>query len=149
MIGVHFFYPVPEMELVEVVRGLETSEETVAKTLEVTQYGEKAIVVKRESPGFVVNRILAGMINEAIWAYGKAWPAQDIDLAIKLETGMKKGPLEMVDILGLDTLYSGIRLYTRNLRIQVQAPQCFLHYGKIRTFWPQDWSDFTNTRVRN
>lgn len=110
VIGVHFFYPVPAMELVEVVKGLQTSEETVARTLEVTHnMGKKAIVVKRESPGFVVNRILISMLNEAIWVYGEGLAsAEDIDMAIKLETGMEIGPLEMADILGLDTLYSGI-----------------------------------------
>lgn len=110
VIGVHFFYPVPAMELVEVVKGLETSEETVARTLKVTQnMGKRAIVVERESPGFVVNRILTSMLNEAIWVYGEGLAsAEDIDLAIKLETGMEKGPLELADILGLDTLYSGI-----------------------------------------
>ncbi|MGI6513536.1 MAG: 3-hydroxybutyryl-CoA dehydrogenase [Syntrophomonadaceae bacterium] len=110
VIGVHFFYPVPAMELVEVVKGLQTSEDTVTRTLEVIgNMGKKAIVVQRESPGFVVNRILASMINEAIWVYGEGLAsAEDIDTAIKLETGMKKGPLELADILGLDTLYSGI-----------------------------------------
>jgi 3-hydroxybutyryl-CoA dehydrogenase len=139
VIGVHFFYPVPEMELVEVVRGLETSEETVAKTLEVTRnMGKKAIVVKRESPGFVVNRILAGMINEAIWVYGEGLAsAEDIDLAIKLETGMKKGTLEMADILGLDTLYSGIMaLYEEFKDPKYRPHQCFStmvksgHFGR-------------------
>lgn len=110
VIGVHFFYPVHAMELVEVVKGLQTSEETVARTLEVTHnMGKKAIVVKRDSPGFVVNRILISMLNEAIWVYGEGLAsAEDIDMAIKLETGMETGPLEMADILGLDTLYSGI-----------------------------------------
>ncbi len=128
VIGVHFFYPVPAMELVEVVRGLETSEETVAKTLAVTRnMGKKAIVVKRESPGFVVNRIMAGMINEAIWVYGEGLAsAEDIDMAIRLETGMKKGPLEMADMLGLDTLYSGIMALYEEFRDPKYRPHpCF------------------------
>ncbi len=110
VIGVHFFYPVPTMEIVEVIKGLQTSEETVARTLEVTRkMGKRAIVVERESPGFVVNRIIASMLNEAIWVYGEGLAsAEDIDLAIKLETGMEEGPLELADILGLDTLYSVI-----------------------------------------
>ena len=90
VIGVHFFYPVPEMELVEVVRV-----ELLGNCCQDPggyAIWKKAIVVKRESPGFVVNRILAGMINEAIWVYGEGLAsAEDIDLAIKLETGMKKG----------------------------------------------------------
>lgn len=139
VIGVHFFYPVPAMEVVEVVKGLQTSDETVARTLEVTRnMGKKAIVVKRESPGFVVNRIMASMINEAIWVYGEGLAsAEDIDMAIKLETGMKKGPLEMADILGLDTLYSGIMALYEEFKDPKYRPHpCFStmvksgHFGR-------------------
>jgi len=128
VIGVHFFYPVPEMELVEVVKGLQTSAETVERTLEVTRnMGKRAIVVERDSPGFVVNRIMASMLNEAIWVYGEGLAsAEDIDLAIKLETGMAQGPLELADILGLDTLYSVIMALYEDFKDPKYRPHpCF------------------------
>lgn len=107
VIGVHFLYPVPRMRIVEVVKGLETSDDTVKATLDViSNMGKTAILVERESPGYVVNRILATMINEAIWIYGEGLAsAEDIDIAIKSNTGMVKGPLELADLLGLDVVY--------------------------------------------
>lgn len=108
VIGVHFLFPVPHMQIVEVVKGLETSDDTVRTTLEViSNMGKTAILVERESPGYVVNRILATMINEAIWVYGEGLAtAKDIDLAIKSNTGMAKGPLELADMLGLDVVHA-------------------------------------------
>jgi 3-hydroxybutyryl-CoA dehydrogenase len=104
-IGLHFFSPVPVMRLVEVVRGLQTSDAThdVVETL-VTRLGKTPITVKN-SPGFVVNRILLPMINEAFSALadGQA-EAADIDEAMKLGCNHPIGPLALADLIGLDVL---------------------------------------------
>lgn len=103
--GMHFFNPVPVMELVELVRGRRTSDacfETVFSLVE--RLGKKPIAV-RNTPGFVVNRILCPMINEAIFAYQEGLaPVEQIDAAMKLGANMPVGPLELADIIGLDTL---------------------------------------------
>ncbi len=127
VIGIHFFYPVVDMQAVEVVRGLETSDETVRRTLEVTgNMGKSAILVNRESPGFVINRVLATMLNEAIWVYGEGLAsAEDIDRAIKLETGMQRGPLELADLLGLDTLHEVIMSMYNEFRDPKYRPHPF------------------------
>ncbi len=102
-VGMHFFNPAPVMKLVEVIRGSETSKETVefAKAF-CTQIGKDAVEVK-ESPGFVVNRLLVPMMNEAfnLLQEGVASP-EDIDKAMKLGTNMPMGPFELADFTGLD-----------------------------------------------
>jgi len=103
VIGMHFFNPAPVMKLIEVIRGSETSNETTgfAKTLSV-KLGKDPVEVK-ESPGFVVNRLLVPMMNEAfnLLMEGVASP-QDIDKAMKLGTNMPMGPFELADYTGLD-----------------------------------------------
>lgn len=108
VIGIHFFYPVPTMKLVEIVKGIQTSGETLALTKEfIHKIGKEYIVVEKESPGYVVNRILIPYINEAIFIYAENLAdANTIDSAMKLGAGMPIGPLELADKLGLDTLYS-------------------------------------------
>ncbi len=103
--GMHFFNPVPVMELVEVVGGMRTSEACFATVFALAErLGKKPVAVKN-SPGFVVNRILCPMINEAIFAFQEGLaPAEQIDSAMKLGTNMPVGPLELADIIGLDTL---------------------------------------------
>lgn len=103
--GMHFFNPVPVMQLIEVVRGMRTSDECFETVHALAlQLGKTPIAVKN-SPGFVVNRILCPMINEAIFAYQEGLaPAEQIDTAMKLGTNMPVGPLELADIIGLDTL---------------------------------------------
>jgi 3-hydroxybutyryl-CoA dehydrogenase len=103
VLGVHFFNPVPLMELVEIVKGVDTAEaSTQAMTAFIEKLGKKPIVVE-ESPGFVVNRILVPMVNEAvgILADGLASPA-DIDEAMKLGANHPMGPLALGDLIGLD-----------------------------------------------
>ncbi len=106
-IGMHFFNPVPVMQLVEVIRGIATSDEVVAiiKDLSV-KMGKKPIEVK-EGPGFVVNRILVPMLCEAIWVLqeGLASP-EEIDQGMKLGANHPMGPLALCDLVGLDTLLS-------------------------------------------
>jgi 3-hydroxybutyryl-CoA dehydrogenase len=103
-IGVHFFNPVPIMGLIEVIRGLATSDETVAI---VSRYGEalgKQMVFAQDAPGFIVNRILLPMLNEACFALGEGVASiKDIDTAIQLGLNHPMGPLTLADFIGLDT----------------------------------------------
>ncbi len=114
VIGMHFFNPVPMMKLVEVINGIATSDETKKTILELTEKVGKTAVVVEEAPGFVVNRILIPMINEAvgILAEGVA-SAEDIDNAMKLGANHPIGPLALADLIGndvnlaiMETLYS-------------------------------------------
>ena len=105
--GMHFFNPVHLMKLVELVRGLETSEATLAAMGEVAARMGKEVVVVREAPGFVTSRINALIGNEAfrMLETGVA-SAEDIDKALKLGLNHPMGPFEMVDLVGLDVRYS-------------------------------------------
>ena len=103
-IGMHFMNPVPVMKLVEVIRGLATSDETYASVVELAERMGKTTVVSRDMPGFIVNRILMPMINEAcVTLYEGIGSAVDIDAAMKLGTNQPMGPLELADFIGLDT----------------------------------------------
>ena len=99
----HFFNPVPVMKLVEIIKGIATSEETKNAIIELSKGLGKEPVEVEEAPGFVVNRILIPMINEAvgILADGIA-SAEDIDLAMKLGANHPIGPLALADLVGLD-----------------------------------------------
>ena len=103
-IGVHFFNPVPVMGLIEVIRGLATSETTVDV---VRKYGEalgKQMVFAQDAPGFIVNRVLMPMINEACFALGEGVASiRDIDTACQLGLNHPMGPLTLADFIGLDT----------------------------------------------
>lgn len=103
VIGMHFFNPVPVMKLVEVIKGIATSEETKNTALELTKKLNKTPVEVEEAPGFVVNRILIPMINEAvgILADGVA-SAEDIDAAMKMGANHPLGPLALADLVGND-----------------------------------------------
>jgi len=105
VIGIHFMNPVPVMGLVEVVRGLETSDETERLALDlVTRIGKTAVVCK-DIPGFIVNRILIPMINEAIFALEEGvGAAEAIDLAMTAGANHPVGPLALADRIGLDTV---------------------------------------------
>jgi len=103
VIGMHFFNPVPVMQLVELIRGLATSDATYAAVEAVTKKIGKAPVKVRNSPGFVVNRMLCPMINEAIFALGEGLAtAAEIDEAMKLGCNHPIGPLALCDLIGLD-----------------------------------------------
>ena len=105
VVGLHFMNPAPVMRLVEVVRGLETSEQTMSLTLDLAQRLGKTPVVVKDVPGFIVNRVLIPMVNEAIFALeeGVASP-QDIDLAMTTGANHPVGPLALADRIGLDTV---------------------------------------------
>tara|TARA_Y100001934_G_scaffold235549_1_gene286373 strand:- start:452 stop:1306 length:855 start_codon:yes stop_codon:yes gene_type:complete len=104
VIGMHFMNPVPLMSLVEVIRGIATDEATYKKTRELAELMGKTVVTSSDYPGFIVNRILMPMINEAIYAVmeGVASP-EDIDAAMRLGTNQPMGPLVLADFIGLDT----------------------------------------------
>jgi 3-hydroxybutyryl-CoA dehydrogenase len=103
VIGMHFFNPVPVMALVEVIAGLQTSQETQAEVREVVAKLGKAAVNVRNSPGFVVNRLLCPMLNEACFVLGEGLAsAKEIDEAMKLGCNHPIGPLALCDMVGLD-----------------------------------------------
>jgi 3-hydroxybutyryl-CoA dehydrogenase len=104
IVGMHFFNPVHKMKLLEIVRALETDEETLATAVEVGRRMGKEVVVIRESPGFVTSRINAMIGNEAFYMLQEGIAsAEDIDKALKLGLNHPMGPFELVDLVGLDT----------------------------------------------
>ena len=104
IVGMHFFNPVHKMKLLEIVRGLETDEDTLATAVEVGRRMGKEVVVIRESPGFVTSRINAMIGNEAFYMLQEGVAtAEDIDKALKLGLNHPMGPFELVDLVGLDT----------------------------------------------
>ena len=107
VVGMHFMNPVPVMQLVELIRGLQTSDETFAATKALAEKMGKTTVVGRDMPGFIVNRILMPYINEAVQAlYENIGSVEDIDVAMKLGTNVPMGPLTLADFIGLDTCLS-------------------------------------------
>jgi 3-hydroxybutyryl-CoA dehydrogenase len=105
VIGMHFMNPVPLMHLVEVIRGLATSEETFQAINALVAKLGKEIAVAEDYPGFIVNRILIPMINEAAFAlFEGIASAKDIDKGMKLGTNQPMGPLQLADFIGLDTV---------------------------------------------
>jgi len=104
VIGMHFFNPAVIMKLVEIIRGDETSEETIAAAKKFAEdLGKSPIVTAKEAPAGIVSRVLAGLLNEAaaVYADGVATP-EDIDEAMKLGAGLPMGPLALIDMIGLD-----------------------------------------------
>ena len=103
VIGMHFFNPAPVMKLVEIIRGMATEQETFDAVKELTEAIGKQGVEVAEAPGFVVNRILIPMINEAVGIYSEGIASvEDIDTAMKLGANHPMGPLALGDLIGLD-----------------------------------------------
>lgn len=104
VIGMHFMNPVPVMELVEVIRGLATTDATYDETIALAQAMGKLTVTSKDCPGFIVNRVLIPLINEACFALQEGLgTAADIDLGVKKGLNHPMGPLELADLIGLDT----------------------------------------------
>jgi 3-hydroxybutyryl-CoA dehydrogenase len=104
VIGMHFMNPVPLMALCELVRGLATDEETYTTTVELAKRLGKTTVTSRDVPGFIVNRVLMPLLNEAIYALNEGMASrEDIDTAVKLGLNHPMGPLTLADLIGLDT----------------------------------------------
>jgi 3-hydroxybutyryl-CoA dehydrogenase len=116
VIGMHFMNPVPVMKLVEVIRGLATSDETTAATFALAEELEKTPVEVNDFPGFVSNRVLMPMINEAVFALmeGVAQP-EAIDTVMKLGMNHPMGPLALADLIGLDTCLNILEVLHREL----------------------------------
>lgn len=111
-IGTHFFNPVPLMVLVELIRGLQTSDETQQRIEAFVKTIGKTSIVARNSPGFAVNRILCPMINEAVFALQEGLAtAEDIDNGMKLGANHPIGPLSLADLIGLDTMLSVMEVF--------------------------------------
>ena len=111
-IGMHFFNPVPLMALLELIRGLQTSDDTHAKAAEFAKRIGKVAVTAKNSPGFAVNRILCPMINEAIFALAEGIAtAEDLDAGMKLGCNHPIGPLALADMIGLDTMLSVMEVF--------------------------------------
>ena len=111
-IGTHFFNPVPLMTLLELIRGLQTSDATHAQLLEFAAAIGKTAVTAKNSPGFVVNRILVPMINEAIFVLQEGLAsAEDIDAGMRLGCNHPIGPLALADMIGLDTLLAVMQVF--------------------------------------
>jgi 3-hydroxybutyryl-CoA dehydrogenase len=116
VIGMHFFNPVPMMRLVEVIRGLATSDETTAVAMEVSRRMGKEPVEAKDSPGFISNRILCPMINEAIFALQEGIGTPEaIDTVMRLGMNHPMGPLTLCDLIGLDVVLFVMEVLHRDL----------------------------------
>ena len=111
-IGMHFFNPVPMMALIELIRGLQTSDATHARVEALAKQLGKTPITVKNNPGFVVNRILCPMINEAIFALSEGLAtAEDIDAGMKLGCNHPLGPLALADMIGLDTMLAVMEVF--------------------------------------
>ena len=126
-IGMHFFNPVPMMALVELIRGLQTSDETIAVAVAFAKRVGKAPIVVKNSPGFVVNRILCPMINEAVLALQEGLAsAEEIDNGMKLGCSHPIGPLALADMVGLDVMLAVMEVFYRDFNDPKYRPALLL-----------------------
>ena len=122
-VGMHFFNPVPIMALVEVIGGLQTSSETHARVIEFARQLGKTPISVRNNPGFVVNRILCPMMNEAVFALSEGLATvDDIDSGMKLGCHHPSGPLALADMVGLDTLLAVMEVLYSNFNDSKYRP---------------------------
>jgi 3-hydroxybutyryl-CoA dehydrogenase len=116
VIGMHFMNPVPVMSLVEIIRGLQTSDATYQTTVELSRALGKEVVTARDVPGFIVNRLLIPFLNEACFALAEGLgTVEDIDKAIKLGLNHPMGPFTLADLIGLDTCLAIAEVLHREL----------------------------------
>ncbi len=122
-IGTHFFNPVPVMGLIEIINGLETADETRARVTEFARAVGKTPIKAKNSPGFIVNRILCPMINEAIFALQEGLGnAEDIDAGMRLGCNHPIGPLALADLIGLDTMLSVMDVFYKGFNDSKYRP---------------------------
>ncbi|MCP4386413.1 MAG: 3-hydroxybutyryl-CoA dehydrogenase [Hyphomicrobiales bacterium] len=134
-IGIHFMNPVPVMELVEVIRGIATNEDTFEAAREFVARLGKTIVVAEDFPGFIVNRILLPMINEAIYTLHEGVGTVDaIDTAMRLGAHHPMGPLQLADFIGLDTCLSIMQVLYEGLADSKYRP-CPLLVKYVEAGW--------------
>ena len=139
-IGLHFFNPVPLMALLELIRGLQTSDDTHAKAEAFSKQIGKVSITAKNSPGFAVNRILCPMINEAIFALQEGIAtAEDLDAGMKLGCNHPIGPLALADMIGLDTMLSVMEVFYEGFNDPKYRPAPLLEgNGRRRPSRPQD-----------
>jgi 3-hydroxybutyryl-CoA dehydrogenase len=126
-VGMHFFNPVPMMTLVELIRGLQTEDATVAAVAALAKTLGKTPIVVKNSPGFVVNRILCPMINEAVSALQEGLAtAEEIDNGMKLGCGHPIGPLALADMVGLDVMLAVLEVFYRDFNDPKYRPAWLL-----------------------
>jgi 3-hydroxybutyryl-CoA dehydrogenase len=129
IVGMHFFNPVHKMKLIEVVRALETDEDTLATAVEVGRRMGKEVVVIKESPGFITSRINAMIGNEAFHMLEEGIAsAEDIDKALKLGLNHPMGPFELVDLVGLDTRLNILEYLHRTLGEKFRPSELLVKY---------------------
>ncbi|CAL4960956.1 unnamed protein product [Urochloa decumbens] len=123
VIGMHFFNPPPIMKLIEIIRGADTSDEVFAAVKSFSERLGKSVICSQDYPGFIVNRILMPMINEAFWAlYTGVATKEDIDTGMKLGTNHPMGPLQLADFIGLDVCLSVLRVLHNGLGDNKYSP---------------------------
>jgi len=133
--GMHFMNPVPLMTLVEGIRGMQTSDETFKLTREVAEAMGKVFVEAKDAPGFVVNRILMPMLNEAFFTLQESLASpKDIDLAMKLGCNFPMGPLELADYVGLDVCLAVCEVLYKDLGDSKYRP-CPLMRKYVEAGW--------------
>lgn len=130
-IGMHFFNPVHKMKLIEIIKALETDDETIRLTQDVSKRMGKEIVTIKESPGFITSRINAMIGNEAFYMLQEGVAsAEDIDTALKLGLNHPMGPFEMVDLVGLDTRLSILEYLHKSLGEKYKPCPLMVQYVK-------------------
>jgi 3-hydroxybutyryl-CoA dehydrogenase len=130
-VGMHFFNPVHKMKLLEIVRALETDDETIAASVEVGQRMKKEVVVIKEAPGFITSRINAMIGNEAFYMLQEGVAsAEDIDKALKLGLNHPMGPFEMIDLVGLDTRLHILEYLHKSLGEKFRPSPLLIQYVK-------------------
>jgi 3-hydroxybutyryl-CoA dehydrogenase len=130
-VGMHFFNPVHKMKLLEVVRALETDDDTLATAVEVGQRMKKEVVVIKEAPGFITSRINAMIGNEAFYMLQEGIAsAADIDKALKLGLNHPMGPFELVDLVGLDTRLNILEYLHKSLGEKYRPAPLLVQYVK-------------------
>ena len=151
--GMHFFNPATAMKLVEIIRGYETSDETVSFVRELAlNLGKTPIEVKKDTPGFVVNRILFPHFLEAIHIYEEGIASkEDIDTAVKLGLNYPMGPFELMDFGGVDTLLNVTEYFfeeTKDVKWNLpQTARNILRAGRLGKKCGSGWYDYTNKKT--
>lgn len=122
-IGIHFFNPAVVMKLVEITPGLATSDATIRTARDFIASTGKTAILAKDRPGFIVNRVLCPMVNEAIFALGEGvGTAEDIDLGMQLGTNQPMGPLTLADFIGLDVMHSVMEVLVKQTGDQKYRP---------------------------
>ena len=134
VIGLHFFYPAPRMKLVEMVRGLATSDTTYQRAREFVRAIDKTPILAPDYPGFIVNRVLLPMINEAVFCVMEGAKPEDVDAGMKLGCNHPMGPLELADFVGIDIALATITGLYENMRDSKYRP-CPLFVQMVKAGW--------------